>query len=371
MVKLKKLYLLIVIITLIILAARTPTSLFDYDSYYTHFATWNLNGLWELYFDYFTHGEYLTGLARLISEEIGWYLWVLFLNSFLEPNTAIIITTLLISVLIFISIYRLNNSILLLFLWLILPVGLSVIGTYQIRQGFAFAIFMFVSSSMKSILPSLVLASMIHTTFAIPLLVALLLEAQKFIVNIYSLILMRIKFRSRFLIFVSKFTLTLSSISVIILALRVFQYLFIGRRGQTYDLESHALNSNYLISMLFFGLLITFIYLNFAKMPTIKNALNTETFYFTFMSLPFFLAISYFLLPIATSRIGYYVTLLSIPFMGTLSINKSKNSNLINLIVITLVVLVYMYTIISSYRDGNYDCILGLTCDFKWFNPFE
>jgi hypothetical protein len=368
-------YTTIVIVLIAILASRIGTSVVDQDAYYRHFANWNIYDFWDKFFTPFMSGDYFVGVGNFIAEEIGWYLWVLLLNLFVEPSTAIQITRLFISVMVFMAIYRLNNRILLLILWIILPVALPVIGTYQIRQGFAFAIFMLCSSFTKTIFPGLFLGSLIHTTFAAPLLLALLIKGQQSIIKKYNSFFFKIKTHNSFLIFISKFALVGTSITTVVVTIKTFEYIFIGRRESAYDLESHSLSVNYLIFMILFGFLITLIWIRFEQKIIVVNGLFSEMFALTFICLPFFLAISFFFLPIATLRIGYYVILFSIPLLGTLSIDKScknrKSFNSLNLIILGLLLFVYIYLVSSSYKMGSYDCILGVRCDFDWYNPLE
>ncbi len=125
---------------------------------------------WQWMVDYFSQGKSAMSMAAgVVTDELGWRAWILLVNSFgVTPETGIRITVVVINALVFYSLSRLSRPLLGLVLWLAIPVAFPIAGLFQIRQGFAFAIAMLFAIDFRRAVLGALIASSIHTTFAVP-----------------------------------------------------------------------------------------------------------------------------------------------------------------------------------------------------------
>jgi len=145
---------------------RSVYTVADQDAYLLYFKYTDWNWL-QHYFAGIGMGFGL--IPHLITDEIGWRLWIILVNSFgFTPESAIRLTVGLTNALVFCALARLRRPLLGLLLWAVIPAALFTIGLFQLRQGFGFGIAMVLAIRLRRPLLGLLIASTIHTTFAIP-----------------------------------------------------------------------------------------------------------------------------------------------------------------------------------------------------------
>ncbi|SAL82381.1 hypothetical protein AWB67_06107 [Caballeronia terrestris] len=125
---------------------------------------------WPWLIQYFQNRTTVINLfTGIFTDELGWRVWILLVNSCgFTPDDAVKLTVALTNGLVFIALARLRRPLLGLFLWIIIPAGLSIIGVFLVRQGFAFAVAMTFAIGMRRPILGMLIASTIHTTFAVP-----------------------------------------------------------------------------------------------------------------------------------------------------------------------------------------------------------
>ncbi|MFM0208834.1 EpsG family protein [Paraburkholderia sediminicola] len=160
-------FVLISSLVLYLLATtERPPTLPDQWSYLAYFQVTD----WQWIVDYYSQSTSAVSLAvGLVTEELGWRAWILLVNSFgVTPEMGIRVTVVIINALVFCSLSRLSRPLLGLALWFVIPAALAIVGLFQIRQGFAFAIAMLFAINFRRPVLGALIASTIHTTFAIP-----------------------------------------------------------------------------------------------------------------------------------------------------------------------------------------------------------
>ncbi|SAK63740.1 EpsG family protein [Caballeronia ptereochthonis] len=154
------------VIWFLVTSGRPVPTLPDQDSYLEYF---QLTGP-DWFSDYVQrHPLGLGFIPRIITDELGWRLWIILVNWFgFTPDGAIRLTVGLANGLVFCSLARLRRPLLGLVLWIVIPTALAVTGLYQIRQGFAFGVAMMFCVVLRRPVLGLLIASTIHTTMAFP-----------------------------------------------------------------------------------------------------------------------------------------------------------------------------------------------------------
>jgi hypothetical protein len=133
--------------------------------------------------DWFVHSyegrkSTLSFIISTITEEFGWRAWVVMLNALgATPETGIRITVMLANSLVFIALLETRRPLVGLILWVIAPTALATVGLFQIRQGMAFGIAMVLTLRYERPVLGWILASFVHTTFAIPALLFMAIRA--------------------------------------------------------------------------------------------------------------------------------------------------------------------------------------------------
>jgi EpsG family len=125
---------------------------------------------WQWVVDYYHQSKSGLDMAvGVVTDELGWRAWIILVNSFgVTPEVGVRVTVVIINALVFYSLSRLSRPLLGLVLWLVIPAALAIVGLFQIRQGFAFAIAMLFAINFKRPVLGVLIASSIHTTFAAP-----------------------------------------------------------------------------------------------------------------------------------------------------------------------------------------------------------
>lgn len=261
-------------------------------------------------------------LLSIFSEEFGWRIYTIVCSFFLKPESCIPFTVFFINALIVVSLKKLNRPFLSLFLWIILPVGFSMTGLLQIRQGLAFSIFMFVFLCYSRPIIASILAATIHTTFVIPLIFL--------IINWF--------FKKKPFIVVA---MILVSVSLTMLIGSHFG-LIAGRRAHVYALDETG-TGLYCIFESFFAVLPSIIWLITSKNWNKIAVMHVGLFIWLCACLVFF--------PLGMFRVSYYMWLLMIPLMSFFK-NTQFNRQYFLILFVFIV-----YTCIRAYSLDFYQTI--------------
>lgn len=240
----------------------------------------------------------LYGIVALFTEEIVWLLWTTVVGALLDPAVAVLFTVLVLNVLIVLALARLQHSLLALMLWAFLPVGLVVVGLVQMRQGFAYAVFLWLALSWRRPLTGLVLASLIHTTFAVPLACLMIVRVLRLGPVAGALV-------------------SSAVISAAALAGGVLFDLLGGRRLLTYSPDEGANSIFFVIAA---GLLVlpSLWWLLEAKADDAGQPDRViESCALIHVGVTTFVVVSFFVFPLGTARIAYYTQLLLVPVLAS------------------------------------------------------
>lgn len=254
----------------------------DYFSYYNNFTGNQLAYFYSK--NLYSYNLFIKTL-NLFTNEILWAVYTDTLSLVFTPSQCIFFTTLGLNLLIFYSIKKLNHPFLALLLWIALPYALTTVGLYQIRQGLAFAIFLYISLRWSKPIPAAIIASLIHTTFMPPLCFLVL---HKFLRN-------------------NKAILVLSILAFCFLAQLIARdqfYIIAGRRAESYYVDQNNLTELYLIIPWIVSM-PNFVYFWKKK---VWAPISVAHF-----SILVWLTLAFFLFPLSTSRISYYLWLFIIP----------------------------------------------------------
>lgn len=275
---------LLVLLVLSALATIDRTNLLDNHNYinyfrFSYFDTWD---------GFSSSRGQIAGIIALFVEEIGWQVYTEICAFVLEPGSAVVFTTLLITSLVFATALRTDHPLIFCVLWVLLPTALMTIGLYQIRQGLAFSILAY-GISRKWPITAAVLASSIHITVLL-LLVALLTLKLTSIIS---------KKRLAFLVVILALALLLSQIGNMLFAV------YGGRRVEIYDPHSSTASINFVISLV---IVFAFYYVNLLRLS--RNDTQKDSLEYLFAFLGIFVAAfaiySFFFFPLGTSRISYF-----------------------------------------------------------------
>ncbi len=140
----------------------------DQDNYVAYFkvTTWD----WVVQF-YQDSASLSSFVISLVTEELGWRVWVVLVNSLgMTPEAGVRLTVVVLNLLVMYSLASLRRPLIGLILWIVMPTALATVGLFQIRQGFAFAITMLFAVRLNRPILGALIASAVHTTFAVPAL---------------------------------------------------------------------------------------------------------------------------------------------------------------------------------------------------------
>jgi hypothetical protein len=273
-------------------------------------------------------------IIGVFSEEVLWQVWATALGSVLTPALAVVVTVCVLNLLVVWSVARLANPVLPVVVWILVPVGFAVTGLLQLRQGFAFAVMLYIALRMNRPVLGALIAAMIHTTFALALpfsviawlsgrrqLLALLLAAGLALAAAY-------------------------------LGGMLFEMLG-GRRMHAYSVNEAEANS---ILYVFGGLL--------CSLPSLHRLLTTvapqepAALGHTLANLAVihvgviaFTAISFFIFPLGAGRVGYLTMLLLIPILPTMR----RRDSIVGTMIFGLLLLYLAYLTVKTYLEGTYD----------------
>jgi hypothetical protein len=283
------------------IAGIDRTFMRDQDAYLDYFAE-ALRGGWldEL----FAPGKSLLGsVASVFTEELVWRLWTVLLSLFLEPAPAVFVTVLVLNVAIVLSCARLENSVTAFLLWVLLPVGLAVIGVMQIRQGFGLAVMLFSCLVLRRPVMGTLLAASIHTTFLLTFI----------FVAVWAVLRRR-----------ARLALTASALVGAggALAGAAIFAVFGGRRVEEYSISEGASSLNFVIAALVCAL-PAIERLLFARASSLDSSSPMlDALAVSHIGITAFVCTAFFVFPIGTGRIGYMTLLLLVPLLGAVRLHR-------------------------------------------------
>ena len=307
------------------------------------------------YLDYFSHAPTLESLDAIFSgsslltsivvgvfgEEILWQIWATLLGrSLVRPRLCS--TVCAISVLVAYAVVRLPDPILPLLIWILVPVGFAATGLLQLRQGFAFAVLLYVSLRLNRPVLGSLLAAMIHATFVLPLAfagIAWLCGRRQVLAMLLAV----------------AFALMTAYLGGLLFEV------FGGRRLATYSVNEAETHSIFYV----FGALL-------CSLPSLHTLLHTEVmpksapaptaWDRTLVNLAVmhvgviaFIVFSYFMFPLGAGRIGYLVMLLLIPILPAM---RRRNS-VMGTMLYSLLLVYLVYLTIKTYLAGSYDILFA------------
>lgn len=258
------------------------TNLLDYDAYLNYFINPSFSNYIETLFN--TQGA-VGKIAFIFTEEIIWRIYVSIIGFIFSPSVAVTFTAVLINVLLVFTFLKLQHKLLALILWILIPAGLFTLGTFQLRQGLAFAVFAYLAVVFCRPLMGALLAAMIHTTFFIP----------------FVFLLLHVAFKNKF-----KYSI-LSSVFISLLGTSIGGQLFEhfgGRRVLVYAIDEGANSINYVIGAIVYVLPTLYLILRYQQ-----HGDKNEAIWLMHTSVVVWVISSFFFFPLGTLRIGYYISL--------------------------------------------------------------
>ncbi len=284
------------------LIAMDRSTLLDNDNYIEYFRGDRLLDIWNLLCENLT----IESLVLVFfSEEFIWLAFTKLLSEFFLPETATYILALLVNFFVFLGCIKTDKPIVAAILWVVIPVGFTTIGLFQLRQGLAYSLFFYGTYYLKPGKFGL-LSCGIHTTLAIP-----------YIFYLVELVFCRVK---SWLV-PAAFTAVLSWVMAAIGGY-VFE-IFGGRRLYSYSIGDGADSINYVMSALLFA---AFYLSSYAHHYSQKNV-AARIFSLAGFGVSMFVTASFYIFPIGTSRVGYFLMLFALPLLaesGALNPTKFK-----------------------------------------------
>ncbi|MPW17409.1 hypothetical protein GCT13_10805 [Paraburkholderia sp. CNPSo 3157] len=310
---------------------RTST-LSDQDNYLEYFRQTN----WDwLVTSFHRRSSIIDFAVDLFTDEFGWRAWIIFINGFgLSAELGVRITVVVSNALLVYSFSRLRRPLLGLILWLIIPVAFATL-VFQIRQGFAFSVFVFLAVMLRRPLLGALIASSVHTTFAVPaiILIAVRLFEDRQMVALFA-----------------------GSMAGVVVA-AAGQTLF--RHFGSYRIDVYAgYQDNFSIRLL--GLVTIYVLapvMVLCSQPRQKNNpldVAIENMSIMTIGLIVYLAVAYFVFPFGKDRVWYYV-----PLMLCILVPQIKFRNAAMIWMTAGVLGLVATDAIKNYFEGTYAYFLG------------
>jgi hypothetical protein len=314
------------------------------------------------YVDYFVNGQTLAWtwlftdadswvqfIFRLSTEEILWLAWTTAVGQVAPPQAAVYITAFLLNVIVVLALRCSPNRSVALALWLVIPFGFAVIGTYQIRQGLAFAVWLYLGVRRERLVLGSLAAALIHTTFSVVAVLALLAAWRRC-------------GNTRRLAAVCVAALLLAFVGDVLFAA------YGGRRvSESGVLDPDTLSVNFLL-----GLLIVLAYpaylavasrAAFCKPGGADSAI--EDYLILYVGIVTFLIASFFMFPVGNLRLPYIAWLGLIPLVGHFDVRSAladARAARRGLIGFGLVFAFLFYQVLGAAAANQYLCLLVPHC---------
>ena len=278
-------YLLLSTIFVALVLSVDRIDLFDNDNYINYFS--NQDPFTDFFQQVSDAGSLVKAAGLFFSEEPIWLLYTQIISSILSPTLSVYFTVLLLNGVIVYSCSKFEYGFSGLLLWVLLPMGAAIMGLYQIRQGLAFSLLALFFARRWNLTVGTLIAAMVHTTFAVPLMIFLFLSLKK----------IRSKQPVLYLLVFAIFSYFLCQF----LAMSFDE--FAGRRTKDYQVTGFIdVNYNFILSVFL------------TSLPSIVVALDRQiqadsnTAYICLMHIGIFIWIvsCFFVFPIGLARIDYF-----------------------------------------------------------------
>jgi len=314
----------------------------DNQNYLDYFSTSGLEKLAD-FWDGIKKGD-VKSFVSVFTEELLWWCWIVLLSG-LDPLTAVRLTTVCISIFIFAACLTYRNSFLGWLLWLLQPAAFSVVGYFQIRQGFALSFFLGFGAVFGRYGLGLVFAALIHTTFLIPLILYSVSRAFNLPQQARAIIVL------------------FAAVILPIILAKAFDE-FGGRRFEQYSASEGASSLGFVIANCL--LLSLPMFLLFTKKLKGMFPSHMVDYIINYSGFLVFLVSSFFIFPLATSRTSYYTWLFAIPIIASLDYKFAMRMNFTGLLLFSILSIHFvllMYTIVKLFFVGKYFCF-DLACAY-------
>lgn len=241
----------------------------------------------------------------LFSEEFIWLVFTRIFSEVFSPEASVYILALMVNLFIFLGCLKTDKPIVAAILWVVMPVGFAVIGLFQLRQGLAYSLFFYGAYYLKPGKFGL-LSCGIHTTLVIPYI-------------FYLIDLFFCRFKSWRV--TAAFAAVMSWMMAVIggYAFEIFG----GRRLESYSIDDGADSINYVISALLFAAFYLSAYSHHYRQKNVA----ARIFSLAGFGVSIFVIASFYIFPIGTSRVGYFLMLFALPLLaesGALNMAKVK-----------------------------------------------
>lgn len=306
------------------------TDLLDNDNYITYFSK---QEPFRAFFEEIDEARSLFQVVALFfSEEPLWLLYIKVLSSILNPTLSIYFTVFILNSIIVYSCSKFEYRLSGLLLWVLIPMGAAVMGLFQIRQGLALSLLMLFFARRWDLKIGTLLIAMVHTTFAVPLMIFFFFSLKKF----------RLKQPILYL-------LTFAIFSYLMCSFMAMNFKdFAGRRGSAYQVSGVIdVNYNFILSI-FLTTLPSFVVVLDRKIQVGSNAA-----YICWMHIGVFiwLVSCFYVFPIGLSRLDYFPVAFSIfPILVA-----GRDICMKHPLVAAAYVFGILVTIYSGARYGSYD----------------
>lgn len=288
-----------------------------------------------------------SGFAALLVEEPLWILWTEIVSELFDPNSAVYFTVVVLNVLVFVAIWHCRNSLTAALLWLVVPVGFAIVGTYQIRQGFAFALWLMLTVRARKLVLATILAGLIHTTFLVLIPLAWVAQKNRWPIQLRLLVSL------------------VYSLSIATSGQLLFE-LIGGRRLLVYLDSDQVFSFNFLyglVLLLIFPAAIIFADAVDDRTDTARS-LEIEALCF-YLSVLVLLMVCFAIFPLAVNRLNYFSLLGLIPIVGRANCSGLRQSGRRGLVVAagaTVLLFFLGYSVLSALSAARYACILEDNC---------
>lgn len=285
-----------------------------------------------------------------IVDEPLWRLVTVVLSRFVDAETAVRLIAVAAQLLLIASFASYRRPLTALTLWVLVPVGFAVIGTYQLRQGLAFAVWLFLLSRLRT-WPALaaLVAGTIHTTFLVVVPITFI-AARSEIQHSYRLAAIGA---------IGLFAAVAGSYA--------FEYLG-GRRAVEYTGAEHEFNVNYLIGLLIFSIYPLCAFVAAARGQLQETDIDSwvSLIALPYLGLLIYLSLAWFVFPIGGYRTNYFAWLGLIPLLGNAPSLRSfptKRFRLLSQAALALMVLMISYSVVKALVDRRYACLAVPDCE--------
>ncbi|WP_174904309.1 EpsG family protein, partial [Burkholderia pseudomultivorans] len=267
----------------------------------------------------------------VVTDELGWRVWILFVNQFgYAPGVGVRITVVLLNIVIFYTLSWTRRPVLALILYAVIPVALPTVGLFQIRQGFAIAIAMYAAIVLRRPIFGALVASTIHTTFAIPAVLLIAIRPFRKSVPVSLAVASGVGF-------------------LMVVMGSILFHLFGGRRIDTYSDYTDDFTIKLLILLACYAFASgCVIYTRRRDLYRLKDVMTELSV--MHIALVVYLIGAYFLFPFGKARVWYYVPIMLPYLMPEIKIRKN--------VVLAIIFLLYALVaadVVNNYEKGVYD----------------